>query len=214
MFTLAYAIQGGQLTNYNVFTGPVFAPGSMSLYKLVCLTETSLCVLQNQIATDRNLNGITPIPGKPFTFSADSTGRRIIRANWTSPDVELVAVADNLLGINDIKYHDGYFYFTNIHRTTFERMKIDTTSGLQLNSSEILAVAPIEALMGYDGFAMDNDGNAYLAVGYSVMIVYELGGQATFVRDIHNPTSVTLSLDGKVVYIATAGGQVFAIDAM
>ncbi|KAK7921426.1 hypothetical protein PG985_009448 [Apiospora marii] len=79
-------------------------------------------------------NGLTSVPDKPgVIFVADSMGS-LLRVDVTSGKIEAVAAVPEmapvqgwpfLMGINGIKIHDGYVYWTNSFAATMYRMAID-----------------------------------------------------------------------------------------
>lgn len=197
----------------------------MSAYKILCTSEPTPCIVQNQITSDALLNGMTSIPGTPFTFSADSSLGRILRFDWNSLETTII-VEDAALappsnssipfGINGIKYHDGYFYFSNSGNGTFGRIIIDIETGYPTsNDFEILATIPDPPTgfgHAYDDFAVDREGNAYVTLHPNSVLKITPSGEQTFLvgrgsqGDFQDPTSATLSKDGKVLYICTVEG--------
>lgn len=104
-------------------------------------------------------------------------------------------------------------YFTSTLHVYYQRIKVDPKLGFQSTKPEILAIAPVVALMGYDGFDFDSHGYAYLVVGQTVL-VSPGHGVGTFIQDIRYPSSVAVSFDDKTVYVSTAEGKIFAMDAL
>ncbi|CZR60112.1 uncharacterized protein PAC_10007 [Phialocephala subalpina] len=167
------------------------------------------------------LNGMAALPRMPrVVLSADSHGSCIYRINTLTRKVD-VAIADPLLGhgpvfklgINGLKIFSDYLYFTNSGQGFFARVKIND-DGSKAGDIEIVARIPGGApdmSHAYDDFTLDFDGNAYVTLHTNeIMKITQDGIQTTFAgggdsTTFKSPTSAATSLDGKSIYVATAG---------
>lgn len=180
------------------------------------------------------LNGMASLPTNPtIVMIGDARVGGVFRVDTETGDVELVIQDDLLLapanatvpiGINGVKVHDGAIYFTNTAKSTFGRIPI-TEEGYQDGDIEILTkLDAAEVALGYDwdDFVIDNvTGVAYTAQPSTVvgMIDLESAEQGVGANNtvLHNPTSLTIGVDGTTLYVTTRGdgstisGQVVAI---
>ncbi len=118
------------------------------------------------------------------------------------------AVVDE--GIHGIKYSDGYVYFTNTFGNTFNKIKIDTTTGKTSGS-----VIPILAgLQGPEDFVIGPDGSAYIPeLSKSVVIKVTADGKQSTVASASSCGTCSFgrgALDKSTLYISTSNGAVFS----
>lgn len=101
------------------------------------------------------------------------------------------------LGVNGIKIRDGFLYFTNTDVGTFSRVHIDT-NGTAYGAVQTLATVPYA-----DDFALDAQGNAWVAQGplNTVAFVKYNGGK--------QPWNVTTAA-GSIGELTVAGGTACA----
>ncbi|KAF4440780.1 hypothetical protein FACUT_3208 [Fusarium acutatum] len=162
------------------------------------------------------VNGILALPHhKHVILSADSVRGEILRIDTTTgkirvaiKDEEFTPSADGPygLGVNGIKIFKNHLYFTNTARQTFGRMKIDKL-GNKVGHVEIIYRLEKGSPSAPDDFAMDKNGNAYVGFWQDKLIKITPEGKATVLSEglLAGPTSVTLSRDGKSVFVVTAG---------
>ncbi|KAF5597696.1 hypothetical protein FPANT_4012 [Fusarium pseudoanthophilum] len=162
------------------------------------------------------VNGIVALPHhKHIILGADSVRGEILRIDTTTgritvaiQDKEFTPSADGLygLGVNGIKIYKNHLYFTNTDRQTFGRMKIDEL-GNKAGPVEIIYRIETGSPSIPDDFTMDKNGNVYLGVWQDKLIKITPDGKATVLSEglLAGPTSVTLSRDGKSVFVVTAG---------
>lgn len=212
-----YAVSGGIHSTF------IFANNSMNIYVVYVPDNSHPGILLETINVPNTqmLNGMAALPATPqIVLSADSIGARIFRINTLTRKVD-VAFSDPALGpgpavplgANGLKIYNGFLYFTNSGLGTFGRIKINP-DGSKAGNAEILArlSGTLSTTNAYDDFAFDNQGNAYVAVhSYLVMKITPdgvqtpiagTGGNNTFFKE---PTSATLSCNGKSVYFSTGG---------
>ncbi|KKY33102.1 hypothetical protein UCDDA912_g06926 [Diaporthe ampelina] len=207
-----YAVTGGVHTSF------AFEKGSMHVY-IVSLQSNSV-VDSITVPDAPTLNGLAALPQCPHVLlSADSIGGRILRIDTRTKKVTVAVESDALtpgssaglaVGINGLRVHGGYVYFTNSNQGTFARFRIDKL-GNQLGAVEVIARAT-SADDIYDDFTFDFAGNAYVAVhSYSVVKITPGGVQSLFYGGdsnswiLHEPTSVALANDGLSIYVSTGG---------
>lgn len=117
-------------------------------------------------------------------------------------------------GIDGMKYHDGYLYYTNIATGGIHRFAI-AADGIAADSVELI----VNNLAG-DDFAFGDDGRMYLATnfGNSVVAVDTATGDVTNVATVNGGTSVAFGtregIDDGLLYVATSAGEVFALEAL
>lgn len=210
--TNLYAVTGGVHTSY------AFETGSMHVF-IVSLDSNSV-VDSIAVPGAPTLNGLAALPQCPhILLSADSIGGRIWRIDTRTKKVTVAIESDALMpgdsavlavGINGLRVHGGYVYFTNSNQGTFARFRIDKL-GNQIGAIEVIAKAT-SADNIYDDFTFDAAGNAYVAVhSYSVVKITPGGVQSLFYGGdpnssiLHEPTSVALANDGLSIYMSTGG---------
>jgi len=81
------------------------------------------------------------------------------------------------VGINGIKIHDEYLYYTSTAQKLFSRTPIDTTSGTPTGPAEIIATN-----VPGDDFSLDQAGDAYVAENpWDVVAKVTPGGEVSVV---------------------------------
>ncbi|KAF5673548.1 hypothetical protein FCIRC_8011 [Fusarium circinatum] len=162
------------------------------------------------------INGIVSLPyHKHIILGADSVRGEILHIDTTTGNIR-VAIQDKELtpsgdgpyglGVNGIKIYKNHLYFTNTDRQTFGRMKIDKL-GKKVGDVEIIYTLEKGSLSIPDDFTMDKNGNAYVGFWQDKLIKITPAGKAIVLSEglLAGPTSVTLSRDGKSVFVVTAG---------
>ncbi|KAF4493499.1 hypothetical protein FAGAP_10381 [Fusarium agapanthi] len=162
------------------------------------------------------VNGIVALPyHKHIILGADSVRGEILHIDTTTGKIrvaiqnkELTPSVDGSygLGVNGIKIYQNHLYFTNTDRQTFGRMKIDKL-GNKVGDVEILYRLEKGSSSIPDDFAMDKNGNVYVGFWQDKLIKITPDGKALILSEglLAGPTSVTLSKDGKSVFVVTAG---------
>jgi sugar lactone lactonase YvrE len=167
------------------------------------------------------LNGMITLDGNGNVLIADSAAGAVWRLDTSSGESQIV-INDPLMkapaggpqvGINGIGISKNTLYFTNSFAFTFNRIPINS-DGTPSGPSQ--TVAPCQVC---DDFALDGDGNAFVAVnpgnelqkitadGVSTVLVGNLNS-----TELAGPSSVRFGRKGgegnSVVYITTCGGLV------
>jgi len=116
------------------------------------------------------------------------------------------------IGINGLKMHDGYLYYSNTVQGTLNRVKVNPVTGCAISKFECIT----SSLSTPDDFAIDTDGSTILAeVPDNRVVKVSVKGVVTPVAGNQNSslvagvTSVTLGRTRKdrgVVYVGTNGG--------
>ena len=213
-----YAIGGGEHVSFG------FTPGTVATW-VVQIKEDGTGLVLARIPVDATLNGMDSIPTKPYiVLGVDSKGGRVMRVNTLTRHVDVAFNDPSLgpsptfpLGVNGARVRDDYLYFTNSGQGTFARIPIDQ-NGEKVGEAEVLATLPqlpARADNAYDDFIFDHSGNAYVALHSSSYVkITPKGDRAVFLNEtgyspgLIEPTSAALSLDGKTLYLCTAGTTV------
>ncbi|KAK9437114.1 hypothetical protein VB005_11932 [Metarhizium brunneum] len=169
------------------------------------------------------LNGMTTLDAKAGKILVSDSGRGLVLrvdipyANYTTVlDNETFKPIPNAsipFGVNGIRVHNGYLYYTNTLASIYGRVKINLDTGE--------AVAPFETISSDilgDDFAIDRQGNAYIAANSKNEVVrVSRRGRTKVIAGSLNSTLVpgpTSAIFGKlpsssgkqVLYVTTAGG--------
>ncbi|KAI0469911.1 NHL repeat-containing protein [Xylariaceae sp. FL0804] len=134
--------------------------------------------------------------------------------NVVAQDASMEPAADAPLpaGIDGVRYHGGFIYFSNIYGKTFNRVAVDSTSG-----SPTGAVENIFENISADDFAFSTDGSAYVATNADNTVVkVTTDGKVTVVADVTGATSVVFGrteADENTLYVGGDDGAIskFAI---
>ena len=120
------------------------------------------------------------------------------------------------VGVNGLRVHDNYLYFSNTGQRLLGRYPINMVDGTQLGAASVFA-RPLNSSFGYDDFAIREDGVLFVPTtgGNSVERLSADGKRGTIVAgnlnstDIAQPTGAQLGRglhDRDVLYLTTAGG--------
>ena len=213
-----YAIGGGEHISFG------FAPGTVATW-IVQIAGDDKGVVIARIPVDATLSGMASLPAKPhIVLGFDAKGGRVMRINTHTRRVD-VAFGDPsmepspnfTIGVNGARIRDDFIYFTNSGQGTFARIPIDQ-DGNKVGSAEVIATLPqLPARVdnAYDDFTFDLSGNAYVSLHTSSYVkITPQGVQTVFLNDsgyspgLLEPNSAALSLDGKILYLCTAGKTV------
>lgn len=198
------------------------------LHSSFSFTNTSVYIVQldgqsasilDRIQVDGMINGMVALPSMPhIVLGADSIRGCITRVNTQSRLVD-VALHDPVLGrgdssfplgINGIDIHQDRLYFTNSALGTFSFLTIDA-SGSPTSSATTIATLPsmpAHFTNAYDDFAMDQFGNAYVALHSTLcMKITTMGEQSEFLTGLDEPMAAALSIDKATLYISTGGAR-------
>ena len=115
------------------------------------------------------------------------------------------------LGINGIKYRDGYLYCTSTDQQLFVRLAFDAAGKPSGN--------PITIASGFgqpDDFALDGSGNAYVAVNADSLILIKPNGDYMTLAGGNTTTELAgitgaqfgrTPYDQNILYVSTTGGS-------
>ncbi|KAL8742041.1 MAG: hypothetical protein Q9190_005422 [Brigantiaea leucoxantha] len=213
-----YAIGGGEHISFG------FTPGTVAVW-VVQIGENDMGVVLARIPVNATLNGMDSLPAKPhIVLGVDSKGGRVMRINTQTRHVDVAFDDPSLgpsptfpLGVNGARIRDNHLYFTNSGQGTFARMPIDH-DGNKVGNVEVVATLPqppARADNAYDDFIFDHAGNAFVSLHSSSYVkITPKGDQSVFLNEtgyspgLIEPTSAALSLDGKTLYLSTAGTTV------
>ncbi|KAL6691229.1 hypothetical protein J3F84DRAFT_403712 [Trichoderma pleuroticola] len=129
------------------------------------------------------LNGVVSIPDVPHAVlvadsAAGSVGYLDIQTGELDPDAfvfpEMQPVPGGAfpLGIDGIRIHDGYLYWTNTLRVTIYRVAL-SASGYPATGATPEVVANLTSLAhGLDDFAFDSRGNILAATNFDNSVLY------------------------------------------
>ena len=191
------------------------------------------------ISDTNNLNGMATIPGSPnIILLADSAKGAV----WTL-DIETKLASITIQepsfqpsasipgGINGINTYGGQLYFTSSAQGVYGSVPINNQGFATGPVKEIAHINTTEGTI-YDDFAMDSEGNAFIAIHPDRVERAPLSGEQTILvqgslpTDLAGPTSATfgrgsvkeestLYVSAGGVYNASGsvlGGQVLAVD--
>lgn len=167
------------------------------------------------------LNGMAALPRSPHVIlGEDSIDGRIFSIDTQTKAVEVLlkyaALAPDtgisgmpLIGINDLRIHKDFLYFTNSNRGTFSRFQIDN-HGHKIGEFEILVRSPAANKI-HDDFTFDLEANVYIAVHPSSVVKVTPEGVQTTIAGLESstflkePISTAVANDGKFIYVVTGG---------
>jgi hypothetical protein len=205
-------------------------PGSFSIWS-VNLAQSSTPIVKkiSAIPQAKILNGLTHLQDNPnIVLAADSEAGIVYSLNIVS-GVSAVAIQNSAfspggktLGINGLHVDaaGNNLYFTNSAMGTFGRIPIDGNNGEATGAATVIATAAEGD--NYDDFAIDGQGNSWIAVHPDILTeVTEAGVQTTILNSTQllQPTSAIFSAGKQTLYIVTDGdaeahtqsGQVYEV---
>ena len=125
------------------------------------------------------------------------------------------------VGVNGLKLDGRTLYFTNSAQNLLAQVDIDLKTGTARGPASKI-VNGLPPAVGYDDFALDRKGNAYVtsAAGNFIERVDLRSGKQTIVAgaidstDIAEPTAAAFGRDGKedILFVTTAGGLFFPVN--
>lgn len=213
-----YAIIGGIRGTYNYTNETVYTvdySGQVAIPTIEVVATIPDAIM---------LNGAAGLPANPhILLLADSRQGAVFRVD-TDAGTSEIAFQDELLtptanatvpiGINGLKIHGGYLYFSNTARYILGRVAIDE-DGYKAGDVEVYASVDSNAYAyDWDDFVIDADGNIYTAQTPNAVGLISTDGAQTVVAGggddtlMRRPTSVTLAADGKTGYVTTGGTTV------
>jgi hypothetical protein len=209
--------------DYDLASGTVI--GSYCLW-LVDLTgaEPSLRQVTEKMPGVGLLNGTTTWD-ETTVLAADSASGQLFKIDVTSGKYTVCLSGEHLLpaegapmplGINGVKIHDGYVYFTNTTRATFYRVPVDADAK-PTGEIEVQATGFPQD----DCYVMD-DGTAYVVTHVTNMVMkVSPKGEAISIAggfksmDVAGCTACAVGRtpeDKNVLYVCTGGGNSLPVD--
>lgn len=185
-------------------------------FKLISRLEgagqlNGLAVLSSKVllAADTKLGCISSID---LDIPAEGEELRVVKATTLLKDSTTQGLPVAGLGINGLRYRDGYLYYTNTSKGLLARVPIDpVTAKCNVDEAKIL-VQGLD-LIGIGDFALRPVENEFfVALGFPRSRVMKIilseehePWKAVFGRGMHYPTSVQLSDDEYTIYVTTSG---------
>ncbi|KAH8799100.1 hypothetical protein F5884DRAFT_812696 [Xylogone sp. PMI_703] len=172
------------------------------------------------------LNGLAAIPFTPYILASESASGVIWRINTLTGKVDIAFASpffDTLnasspgaiIGINGIKIHDSFVYFSTTSQGLFGRVPING-GGDQVGNLEISVDVNVTATgFGFDDFSVTDDGTAWIAT-HPDSIMRVAPDQTQFLISnasvLHTPSSTAFGRgsveQSKTLYITVAGTEV------
>jgi sugar lactone lactonase YvrE len=178
------------------------------------------------------LNGVIAIPGvSDAVLVSDSilgvVGRLDISTGIFDTSAfafpEMTPIPGGSFGINGIKLHDGYLYWTNSNAATIYRVAI-TSKGFLVKGAKPQVVSNLSKSVSFlDDFAFSSDGYIYATSNFDnsvVRIDTKTGKWKTVVGGIHDmtvagSTAVAFGngkLGQKKMFVSTSGALAMPVD--
>ena len=212
--------------NWSGFAG---VPGSFGVWRVDLRTGTPQVSIIAAIPEALSLNGATLIPNTNTVLVADSAPGLVwaVNANTGSASVaiedEMFGSATSLgLGINGIKTRQDAsglnLHFTNSARGIYGTILINSNGS---SAGAVQELATLPSGVQYDDFALDSNGNAFIATHPNTVYQVSLTGEQTLFSNFTSmvqPTSASFggqySSEADTLYVVTSettGGQLFAL---
>ncbi|BCS02068.1 uncharacterized protein AKAW2_60332A [Aspergillus luchuensis] len=227
-----YAITGGVRGSYHYYNETIYTIDFGAFAANITASPVTKAVAHLPQAI--MLNGLASLPRRPTTvLAADSRVGCIFRIDTLTGTSDIVVQSDALsapangsseIGINGLKTHGEYAYYTNTALKTFGRVKI-TDDGIAVPGKNGKVEAEVLATLDsgleryqWDDFDFDGEGTVYVAMGgpngSAIGTISPDGDvEVLFTKVVRGPTSVhVVEKEGmrKKLYITTnsGGGQV------
>ncbi|KAJ7282209.1 hypothetical protein C8J57DRAFT_1218442 [Mycena rebaudengoi] len=223
-----YAIVASE---FNV-TAASATPGSVVIWSVDLTSGFPVAKPAARIPRSMLTNGLSSVPGHPdlvlasesYLGTAYEVNMRTgtVRVKFHGPALAAGAPAPPALGINGLHVRDGSLYFTNTERGTFARVP------LRGGAIEVLGdLKPFGLSSGYDDFAFDVEGRAWVATHPGALQLFTPLANGTWVQEtavgdpagstvVNVPTAAAFGRKGsrktKILYVTTATGQIVTVD--
>lgn len=206
--------------------------GGYSVWTLEPSSKKAIEVIKN-VEGAGQLNGLTKL-SPTVCLAADTKKGCVWRLDLENPDKGQYAKVDVTmegwpltgLGINGVRYRDGFLYYTNTSKGYLARIAIDPISAEFKGSAEILVKDHL-SLLGIDDFALGRSKDEFfvaLGLPHSRIMRITLRGKekpieeviASGTEGIFYPTSVQFGMtDGKknTIYVTTSGNPLSLVGA-
>ncbi|KAF2140440.1 uncharacterized protein K452DRAFT_230064 [Aplosporella prunicola CBS 121167] len=194
--------------------------GSYAVFKLDMTASTPAASKIAAIPEGNFLDGITTLDADAGVVLVSDAGTGVVyRLDMATGKYEQVLADDSMkpkdgyplvLGVDGIRYSNGYLYYVNFPNNQFWRVAIDASTGKATGSYELVASDATG-----DDFAITSDGTAYVAGNFINSLekvtadgkVTVLAGGETL-SDLAGLTSVAFgrgSADKNSLYVVTSG---------
>ncbi|KAJ7646497.1 hypothetical protein FB45DRAFT_1018813 [Roridomyces roridus] len=237
-----YAVVAGDI-DFSTFHN---APNSVSIWHIDLTHGVAMANQVVRIPETIGFNGLSSVPGFPnLVLAADSVAGAVYEVDMRHGTARIAITDESMslvpdgpfpaLGINGLRVHDGWLYYSNSQRGTFMRMPVNVGNGgvEQAGSAHIIAtVEPWGPSTGHewDDFTIDGMGRVWVATdpGAVTLLSGESCGNGTWVQEIvvgdaeggftglTHPTSLKIGRgnaeEEHKVYAVTAGGAVITVD--
>lgn len=206
-----FAVAVGSTTPPN---NPV--PGSFSIWKVDIGCETGVEVSKiADLPEVYMVNGIAMV-NHELLFLADSSSGNIVALNLSIGTYKVALTGPNLaannsaalpFGVNGIRFHSPYLYFSNTVQGVLGRVKVDGKTGVAVGAYEVFAKGDV--ISQPDDFAVLQDGSVVLArpLGDTMQHI-GLDRRVELLGKVNGATSAVVGKKkrGKeVVYVSTSG---------
>ncbi len=195
----------------------------MVLWELDLAGETPAVRRVTDIQEALLLNGLANVGGcEPAVLVADSTLGVVFRAEVATGDYEKVldvpetkrgpGSEDRASGVNGIKLHEGYLYWSNSDLHTIYRIQVDE-KGYPLEGCLVENFATVEGVAFLDDFAIHSRGTIWATTNYYDFIVaIESNGIQTVIPGglLAGSTAATFgrtSRDRDILYVIRHGSS-------
>jgi outer membrane protein assembly factor BamB len=191
--------------------------GSWGIWK-VDFTGASPKATKVKIIPESGLfNGLTTLNNNTVLIGDGAKGA-VYRLNMSTGEYS-IAIQDATmmppsgaplpLGLDGLRYRDGWVYFTNIFKNTFHKVQVDAT-GKATGS-----ITPIWTNSVADDFTFGEDGSAYVATNTKgTVLKVTTDGKITTAASAGGSTSCAFGRtekDKKTLYIGTSSGTVVSV---
>ncbi|KAF2836480.1 hypothetical protein M501DRAFT_939684 [Patellaria atrata CBS 101060] len=190
-------------------------PGSWSVWKADFTGATPQVSILKAIPEAGMLNGITTL-GNDTLLVADALKGSVYRLSVSTgaysvaiQDATMTPPAGGAMGIDGIRYANGFIYYTNVFKNTFHKAAVDMTGKL------MGAISTIWSNNSSDDLAIGSDGAAYVAAaGKNQIVKVTADNKVSTVASAQSPTTVVFgrgATDMNTLYIATSSGSILSV---
>ncbi|KAI9168046.1 putative hetero-Diels-Alderase asR5 [Paramyrothecium foliicola] len=202
------------------FTGGGNTPGSWIIHKLDLTGAQSATSVVVKLPQAQLINGLAALntthvlPGDAAAGTVYVVDTNTGASRALKKDPSMNPTSSIPFGIDGMKVHNGYLYFTNIATSNILRFSI------QNGTDNTGTVETLLRNSQGDDFVIGRDGLMYLATNTqnSVVSIETTTGRVTRLAAVTGSTSTAfgrrMGLDEGTLYVATTGGQVVALDIL
>ncbi|KAH9904864.1 hypothetical protein F4778DRAFT_731036 [Xylariomycetidae sp. FL2044] len=178
----------------------------------------------------QGINGMAAVPGANAVLAADLGRGEVCRIDLTTgayetvlavPEVQPVPGGAFVAGVNGLKIHGGYLYWSNSNRVALYRIRING-NGYPVVGAAVEEIATIEGATLIDDFALDAHDNIWAATNVDNSLVV-VGTDRSQQVVLGSPTELTLAgdtavafgrtpRDRHIAYVTTSGAQLSPVN--